>query len=260
MKVGILAGGRGERLSEETHLRPKPMVTIGGAPLLWHIMFHYAAYDHREFVIALGYLGDVVRDWCAEMANNRGGTYRAYGNGHAEVHLKRPDWIIHLVETGPETNTGGRIKALGPWLGDNTFFLTWGDGVSDVDLDALYAFHQDHGQPATLTAVHPPPRFGHLVLDGNRVMSFQEKPKGAEGWINGAFFVLDPEVLDRIAGPDTAFEGEPMQSLAADGALRAYRHEGFWHCVDTLSDKARLEALWAAGTTPWIPRNVEDWE
>jgi len=251
MKVGILAGGRGERLSEETHSRPKPMVTIGGAPLLWHIMTHYASYNHCEFVIALGYLGDVIRNWCAEMTKSRGGTYRAYGEGHAEVHLERPDWVIHLVETGPRTNTGGRIKALGPWLEDNTFFLTWGDGVSNVDLDALYAFHRSHGQPATLTAVHPPPRFGHLVLDGDRVMDFREKPKGVEGWVNGAFFVLDPVVLERIAGPDTAFEGEPMRSLVADGALRAYRHEGFWQPMDTLRDKNYLEDLWENGERPW---------
>lgn len=234
MKAAILVGGRGERLSEETVYRPKPMVEIGGRPLLWHIMMHYHAYGFSDFAIALGYKGNVVRQWFSD---------------HARTPIS--DWNVDLVDTGPDTNTGGRIKALEHVLGRNRFFLTWGDGVSDVDLHALLAFHQSHGRLATVTAVRPPPRFGHLQLEDNRVIDFKEKPRNTREWINGAFFVLEPEVFDLISGPETPFEGTPLETLAREGELMAYKHHGFWQCMDTLKDKQRLEDLWNNGDAPW---------
>src|SRR6266545_5502661 len=210
MKVAILAGGLGSRLAEETDVRPKPMVEIGGRPILWHIMRYYAAFGFREFAVALGYKGSVARSWFAS---------------HPEL---TDDWYIDLVDTGENTNTGGRIKRLAPVVGgEGTFMCTWGDGLGTVDLDALVAFHKDHGRLATLTAVRPPVRFGHMELDGDRVVEFSEKPPASEGWINGAFFVFEPGVFDYIAGDDTQFEKEPLERLAADDQLMAFRHEGF---------------------------------
>jgi glucose-1-phosphate cytidylyltransferase len=252
VKVGILAGGVGSRLSEETVLKPKPMVEIGGRPILWHIMKHYAAYGHRDFVIALGYKGEVVKRWLLEYASMPGdltvdlrdGRVTPHGNGN-------DDWTVELIDTGMATNTGGRIKRLAPYIGNETFMLTWGDGVSNVDLDALLAFHRSHGKLATLTAVRPPARFGHLQLEGPQVVEFSEKPQLGEGWINGAFFVLEPGVFDYVEGDQTQWEHEPLERLSRDGQLMAYRHESFWQCMDTLRDKKLLDELWDAGHAPW---------
>lgn len=252
MKVAILAGGFGSRLAEETEIRPKPMVEIGGRPILWHIMMHYHTYGHSEFHIALGYKGDHIKRWAKDLSSMGGHLTVRTGSGEVEVQENpTPDWTVHLVETGLHTLTGGRIKRLAPWIGNQPFMLTWGDGVSNVDLDALLAFHRSHGKLATMTAVRPPARYGHLRFDGDRVAEFTEKPQTTEGWINGAFFVLEPEVFDYIAGDDVMWEHEPMQALARDGELMAFRHESFWQCMDTLREKHLLESLWQGGDPPW---------
>lgn len=252
MKVAILAGGQGSRLSEETVLKPKPMVEIGGRPILWHIMMHYSCYGFKNFVIALGYKGEYIKkymvDYCALNSNltvNLGTGQVSTNGGHTQ------DWVVELIDTGMRTNTGGRIKRLAPWLGDGTFMLTWGDGVSTVNLRELLAFHRRHRRLATVTAVRPPARFGRLEIEGDRVVSFEEKPQMSEGWINGAFFVLEPGIFDYIEGDHTQFEREPLENLARDGQLMAFRHEGFWQCMDTLRDKVRLEKLWESGEAPW---------
>jgi glucose-1-phosphate cytidylyltransferase len=252
MKVAILAGGVGSRLAEETDTKPKPMVEIGGRPILWHIMMHYYHFGFKEFVIALGYKGTMIKkymvDYCSLNSDLtvrfRAGEVRNHGNGI-------PDWTVDMVDTGIRTQTGGRIKRLAPYIGSETFFLTWGDGVSNIDLNRLLDFHRSHGKLATLTAVRPPARFGHLVMDGNSVVEFSEKPQTMEGWINGAFFVLEPEVLDFIGGDETQWEREPMERLAREGQLMAYRHESFWQCMDTLRDKRLLDSLWRDGSAPW---------
>ena len=256
MRVAILAGGQGTRLAEETDVRPKPMVEIGGEPILWHIMRHYARFGHRDFVVALGYRGEYIKRYVVDRFTLGGNLRVDIANGtigHCDdgIPASRDEWAIELVETGVETQTGGRIKRLQPHLGSETFMLTWGDGVSDVDLDALVRFHRSHGRLATVTAVRPPSRFGQLDLDGDRVADFAEKPQLEEGWINGAFFVLEPEVFDYIEGDDTQWEAEPMERLAREGQLMAYRHRSFWQCMDTIRDKRLLEALWADGTAPW---------
>jgi glucose-1-phosphate cytidylyltransferase len=244
----------GTRLAEETEVKPKPMVEIGGYPILWHIMMHYWTYGFREFAIALGYKGDYIKRYMLEYASMGGDLLVRTGNGGGQAVLRRgpqPDWEVALVETGDKTLTGGRIKRLGPVLGGQTFCLTWGDGVANVNLAKLIAFHRAHGKLATVTAVRPPARFGHMLFDGDRVVEFQEKPQTAEGWINGAFFVLEPEVLGFIDGDDTMWENEPMRRLAEEGQLMAYRHEGFWACMDTIRDKRMLNELWQAGNAPW---------
>jgi glucose-1-phosphate cytidylyltransferase len=252
MKVAILAGGVGTRLAEETEIKPKPMVEIGGKPILWHIMMHYAYYGFKDFVIALGYKGEQIKKYMVDYAALNGNLRVNFRTGKVDMHSGvRPDWNVELVETGITTLTGGRIKRLQPYLGNETFMLTWGDGVSDVNLRELLAFHRSHGKLATLTAVRPPARFGHLTFDGNRVASFEEKPQTAEGWINGAYFVLEPGVFDYIDGDDTQWEKEPMERLARDGQLMAYKHCSFWQCMDTLRDKKLLEALWERGNAPW---------
>ena len=253
MKVAILAGGVGSRISEETEIKPKPMVEIGGKPILWHIMKHYAQYGFKDFVVALGYKGEYIKRYvvdysslhCDLTVSLRDGGVKRHENGDSD------DWTVNLVDTGLTTNTGGRIKRLAPYLDGETFMLTWGDGVSDVDLDRLLEFHRSHGRLATLTAVRPPARFGHLELDGDVVSEFSEKPQAREGWINGAFFVLEREVLDYIDGDDTQWEREPLERLARDGQLMAYRHDSFWQCMDTLRDKKLLDELWATGNAPW---------
>jgi glucose-1-phosphate cytidylyltransferase len=255
MKVAILAGGLGSRISEETEIKPKPMVEIGGRPILWHIMKHYAHHGYRDFVVALGYKGEVIKRYMVEYASLhsdltvdlRAGKVRRNGNGNGS---EPDDWTVDLIETGQETATGGRIKRLAPHVGEGTFMLTWGDGVSNIDLDRLLAFHRAHGKLATLTAVRPPARFGHLELDGDRIGEFSEKPQIGEGWINGAFFVLEPGVFDYIDGDATQWEREPLERLAKDGQLMAYRHEDFWQCMDTIRDKKLLEELWKDGA-PW---------
>lgn len=252
MKVAILAGGFGTRLAEETEVKPKPMVEIGGRPILWHIMMHYHAYGHRDFFIALGYKGEYIKRWAKEFCTLEGHMTVQTGTGTVtQFGASAPDWNLNLIETGLKTLTGGRIKRLQPWIGEETFMLTWGDGVSDVDLDRLLEFHRSHGRLATMTAVRPPARYGHLEFEGDRVMEFTEKPQTAEGWINGAFFVLEPAVFDYIAGDDVMWEQEPMRRLAADGELMAYRHESFWQCMDTLREKHILERYWQSGNPPW---------
>jgi glucose-1-phosphate cytidylyltransferase len=252
MKVAILAGGVGTRLAEETEVKPKPMVEIGGRPILWHIMMHYSHYGFGEFVVALGYKGEVIKRYMVDYCSLNSNLTVRLQTGEVELNGGyRPDWTVELVDTGVSTLTGGRIKRLAPYLGDGTFMLTWGDGVSDVNLRDLLAFHRAHGRLATLTAVRPPARFGHLDLDGDRVVEFSEKPQTREGWINGAFFVLEPGALDYIDGDDTQWEREPMERLARDGQLMAYRHTSFWQCMDTLRDKRLLETLWEGGRAPW---------
>ena len=254
MKVAILAGGVGTRLVEETEVKPKPMVTIGGRPILWHIMMHYAHYGHKEFVIALGYKGEAIKRYMVECSSLNSNLTVNMATGQVRMHtngIPQQDWTVHLVDTGEPTLTGGRIKRLAPFLGNETFMLTWGDGVSDVDLDKLLAFHRSYGKLATVTAVRPPARFGLLEFDGDRVAKFSEKPQIGEGWINGAFFVLEPKVLDYIDGDITQWEREPMERLARDGQLMAYRHTSFWQCMDTLRDKRLLESLWESGKAPW---------
>ncbi len=252
MKVAILAGGVGTRLVEETEVKPKPMVEIGGRPILWHIMRHYAQYNFKDFVIALGYKGEVIKKYMVDYANLNSNLTVNLSSGKVTAHGGfRPDWNVDLVDTGVATLTGGRIKRLAPYIGNETFMLTWGDGVSDVNLNDLLAFHRRHGKLATLTAVRPPARFGHLVFDGDKVSQFSEKPQTMEGWINGAFFVLEPKVFEYIDGDDTQWEREPMERLAANGQLMAYRHTSFWQCMDTLRDKRLLEELWQAGKAPW---------
>jgi glucose-1-phosphate cytidylyltransferase len=252
MKVGILAGGKGTRLAEETEVRPKPMVEIGGMPIIWHIMKHYAHYGFKDFAVALGYKGEYIKKYMVDYASLSSNLTVNLKDGKiTQDEAERPDWMIDLVDTGFETQTGGRIKRLAPYMGNETFMLTWGDGVSTVDLHELLKFHRSHGKIATLTAVRPPARYGHLMFDGDRVAEFAEKPQTAEGWINGAFFVLEPEVFDYIEGDETPFEWSPMQTLAAEGQLMAYKHDGFWQCMDTLREKYILETLWQNGEAPW---------
>jgi glucose-1-phosphate cytidylyltransferase len=252
MKVMILAGGVGSRLAEETTIRPKPMVEIGGLPILWHIMSHYASFGHDEFVVALGYKGEEVKRYFADRCSLIGDLAIDLGAGNVESRGgRRPDWNVELIETGADTQTGGRIKRLQPYSGGGTFMLTWGDGVSDIDIDALVAFHKNHGKLCTMTAVRPPARFGHMEMDGDAIVEFSEKPQTGEGWINGAFFVCEPEIFDYIDGDTTPWEREPLERLAKDGQLMAYRHESFWQCMDTLRDKQHLQALWDSGQAPW---------
>ena len=252
MKVAILAGGAGTRLAEETQIKPKPMVEIGGHPILWHIMKHYSHYGFSEFVIALGYKGEVIKrymlDYCSLNSNLKvnlktGEVYNEGGN--------KPDWTVELVDTGKSTLTGGRIKRLAPYIGNETFMLTWGDGLSNVNLHDLLAFHRSHGKLATVTAVRPPARYGYMVFDGDSVAEFSEKPQIGEGWINGAFFVLEPGIFDYIEGDMTQWEKEPLEGLAQDGQLMAYKHRAFWQCMDTLREKYLLENLWQSGSPPW---------
>ncbi len=252
MKVVILAGGVGSRLMEETNSRPKPMVEIGGKPILWHIMKYYGAFGYREFIIALGYKGEYIKRWFVEYVSLTSDMTVCTGTGSVVTTTAHDDdWDVHLVDTGQMTGTGGRIKRLRTVIGENEFLLTWGDGVSDVDIDTLVAFHRSHGRYCTLTATRPPARFGHLELDGDRITQFTEKPQASEGWINGAFFVCRPEVFDYIPADETMFEKEPLERLADEGQLMAYKHHGFWQCMDTLRDRVRLEKLWDGGSPPW---------
>jgi glucose-1-phosphate cytidylyltransferase len=254
MKVAILAGGMGTRLAEETDQRPKPMVEIGGKPILWHIMKHYSEYGMDEFVIALGYKKEAIIRYFVDLHYYSSDLTIRTGDGSITVHRERrrePDWTVHLVDTGALTETGGRLKRLAPYIADSTFMLTWCDGLSDVDLTKLFAFHRAHGKLATVTTVRAPARFGYVELDGADVSGFREKSIDDERWINGAFFVLEPGVLDYIEGDDTSWERGPMVRLAADKQLAAYRHDSFWQCMDTLREKRLLEDLWNQGQAPW---------
>jgi glucose-1-phosphate cytidylyltransferase len=253
----ILAGGLGTRLAEETEVKPKPMVEIGGRPILWHIMKHYAQHDCDEFYVALGYKGDAIKRFFIDYYSLSSSMTVTLSDGRVDVRddmddrSRRDDWVVHLCDTGESTLTGGRVKRLGPWLGDETFMVTYGDGVSNVDIGALLRFHRSHGRIATVTAVRPPARFGGLLFEGDLVVDFTEKPQVGEGWINGGFLVFEPEVFHYLSGDGSSLESDALERLAADRQLAAYRHEGFWQCMDTLRDKKMLENLWDTGQAPW---------
>ncbi len=253
MKAVILAGGFGSRLSEETQLKPKPMVEVGGRPILWHIMNLYSAHGINEFIIALGYKAEVIKGYFLNFYALNNDVSIDLARGKTEIYDgNSPSWKVHLVDTGLYTQTGGRLKRIRQWLRDEeTFMFTYGDGVADVDLKALLRFHQAHGKLATVTTVRPPARFGRMAFCGDQVTQFSEKPVDGEGWINGGFFVLNCEAIDYIDGDDTPWEQAPLHRLARDGQLMAYRHQGFWSCMDTIREKNFLETLWAQGNAPW---------
>jgi glucose-1-phosphate cytidylyltransferase len=253
VKAVILAGGLGTRISEETHLRPKPMVEIGGKPILWHILKMYSAHDVNEFVICCGYKGYIIKEYFANYFLHMSDVTFCMANNRMEVHHKHAEpWRVTLVDTGDDTMTGGRLRRIRDYIQDEqAFCFTYGDGVSDVDIAATIAFHRRHGKLATVTAVQPPGRYGALQCDGSAVTGFSEKPRGDGGLINGGFFVLSPRCLERIADDATAWEREPMTQLAADGELMAYEHKGFWQPMDTLREKNLLESLWSEGRAPW---------
>jgi glucose-1-phosphate cytidylyltransferase len=252
MKVVILAGGLGTRLAEETEIKPKPMVEIGGRPILWHIMKHYAHYGFKEFFIALGYRGEIVKrfflDYCSLSGSMTVDLSQRVVNNHEN---ECEDWVVHLKDTGHQTNTGGRVKRLQPWLSDGPFMLTYGDGVSDVDLSKLLQFHREQGRIATVTAVRPPARFGGLIFSGELVTEFTEKPQIGEGWINGGFMIFEPAVFDYLKNDESSLEIDALERLAADKQLAAFRHEAFWQCMDTMREVRLLESLWRTNSAPW---------
>jgi glucose-1-phosphate cytidylyltransferase len=253
VKAVILAGGYGTRLSEETHSRPKPMVEIGGRPMLWHIMKMYSAHDVNDFIICCGYRGYMIKEYFANFSLHMSDI--TFDLEHNTVHVRKErtePWKVTLIDTGEGTLTGGRLKRVADYVdGENEFCMTYGDGLSDIDISATITFHREHGRLATVTAVKPPGRFGALELEGQRVTGFMEKPTGDEGLINGGFFVLDPRCLDLIEGDDTRWEDEPLTRLAAEDQLRAYEHHGFWQPMDTVRERNLLEDLWASGGAPW---------
>jgi glucose-1-phosphate cytidylyltransferase len=253
MKVVILAGGLGTRLSEETVLKPKPMVEVGGKPILWHIMKIYSHYGFNDFVVCLGFKGYVIKEYFSNYFLHMSDVTFDMSTNTMEVHHKKAEpWRVTLVDTGQETMTGGRLKRVAPYLGNEPFMMTYGDGVANVDIAKLVAFHRSHGCLATVTSTQPSGRFGALCFgEGDQVTAFQEKPAGDGNWINGGFFVLDSKVIDCITGDATLFEREPMEGLARDGQLMAYKHDGFWQPMDTLRDKTQLEELWGTGKAPW---------
>lgn len=253
MKAIILAGGMGTRLAEETQLRPKPMVEIGGKPILWHIMKIYASYGIKEFVITLGYKGEMIKEYFLNFYALNNDVTVDLMTGVTTIHDgTQPDWKVHLIDTGLATQTGGRLKRVKRWLGtDETFLFTYGDGVADLDVESTIKFHHDHGKLATVTSVRPPARFGRIGFEGDRILDFNEKPQSGEGWINGGFFVLNRKVIDFIDNDQTSWEREPLQRLAHGGELVGYRHYGFWSCMDTLREKQFLEELWMSGKAPW---------
>ena len=252
MKAVILAGGLGTRISEETSVRPKPMIEIGGKPILWHILKMYSAHGVNDFVICCGYKGYVIKEYFANYFLHMSDVTFDMVNNQMEVHQHNAEpWRVTLVDTGDDTMTGGRLKRVAPFLGDDDFCLTYGDGVGNIDIAKSLAFHRAHGRQATMTAVQPPGRFGALDLDGDVVKNFLEKPHGDGGWINGGFFVLSPKVIDLIDGDDCIWERKPLERLATAGELMAFQHKGFWQPMDTLRDKTHLEELWASGKAPW---------
>lgn len=252
MKAVILAGGLGTRLAEETEFRPKPMVEIGGRPILWHIMKIYYAHGIRDFVVCCGYKGYLIKEYFANYALHMSDVTFDMGTGQREVHQNSSeDWRVTLVDTGEKTQTGGRLRRVRQYLGDEDFCFTYGDGLADIDIQELVAFHRQHGKLATVTTTQPPGRFGALDVQGQRVIGFREKPQGDGSWINAGFFVLSPRVIDYIDADDTAWEREPVERLAAEGNLMGFAHRGFWRPMDTLRDKQYLEQTWASGTAPW---------
>ena len=252
VKAVILAGGVGSRLSEETDLKPKPMIEIGGKPILWHIMKGYSAHGVNDFVICLGYKGYLIKEYFANYFLHMCDVTFDIARNEMEVHQSMAEpWRVTLVETGEETMTGGRLQRVLGYVDDGDFCFSYGDGVADVDISALMTFHREHGAIATVTAVQPPGRFGAMEVDGDRILRFQEKPRGDGAWINGGFFVLSPEVGRYLDGDDTVWEQEPLRRLAEDGQLSSFRHKGFWQPMDTLRDKRHLEELWESGEAPW---------
>ena len=252
MKVIILAGGFGTRLSEYTGTVPKPMVPVGGRPILWHIMRTYAHFGHKDFYLALGYKAEFIKEYFLNYRSVNSDFTVDLGTGVVEPHqTDEADWRVTLVQTGLDSMTGGRVKRLQSFIGNEPFMLTYGDGVADIDLGALLDFHRSHGKMVTVSAVHPGARFGELVITSDEVKSFQEKPQIGQGWINGGYFVMQPEFFDLIAGDSTILERDPLEEVARMGELMAFRHEGFWQCMDTKRDRDSLEELWQAGNAPW---------
>ena len=253
MQTVILAGGLGTRISEESHLKPKPMIEIGGRPILWHIMKLFSHYGFNDFIVCLGYKGYVIKEYFSNYVLHNADLTVDLAKGSIEYHAtKHEPWRVTLVDTGEDTMTGGRLKRVAPFLkADEPFFFTYGDGVADLDLTKLAAFHRSHGRDATVTAVAPPGRYGALEIASSQVQRFIEKPPGDNGLINGGFFVLSPSVIDRVAADETIWEQEPLEGLARDGQLMAFPHDGFWAAMDTLRDKTQLETLWASGQAPW---------
>lgn len=253
MKVVLLAGGFGTRISEESHLRPKPMIEIGGKPILWHIMKEYSHYGFNEFVICAGYKQQVIKEFFANYFLHMSDITFDMQNNQMEVHNNSAEpWKVTVVDTGLNTMTGGRVKRVRDYIGDETFLLTYGDGVCDVNIHQMLEFHRAHGKMATMTAIQPEGRFGVLDMTGDRIDAFREKSKGDTGWINGGYMVLEPKILDFIEGDETIFERQPLEKAAQQGELMAYRHEGFWQCMDTLRDKEKLEEMIEKGNAPWI--------
>ena len=252
MQAVILAGGLGTRISEETHLKPKPMIEIGGRPILWHILKIYSSHGINDFIICAGYKGYIIKEYFANYFLHMSDVTFDMSRNSMEVHTRNADpWRVTVVDTGEETMTGGRLARARPYLNGETFCFTYGDGVANVNLKALLAFHKAHGHRASLTAVQPAGRYGALDIAGNQVQRFHEKPQGDGAWVNGGFFILEPSVIDLIAGDETTFEREPLETLAAEGELHAFKHDGFWQPMDTLRDKQYLEDLWAKGQAPW---------
>ena len=252
MKVILLAGGFGTRLSEYTDSIPKPMVTVGGRPMLWHIMRTYAHFGHTNFYLALGYKAELIKEYFLHYRSINSDFTVDLATGEVSPHQRdEADWRVTLVNTGLESMTGGRVKRMQSFIGNEAFMLTYGDGVADIDLDALLKFHRSHGKMVTVTAVHPGARFGELLIESDQVRSFQEKPQMGQGWINGGYFVIEPEFFELIGGDTTILEREPLEQVASMGELMAYRHEGFWHCMDTKRDKDSLEELWQTGRAIW---------
>ena len=258
LKVVLLAGGYGTRLSEETHERPKPMVEIGGKPILWHIMSKFALHGLENFYVACGYKGEYIKRFFAGFHYQNADLTVSLVDGTRTVsNIASPDWTVSCIDTGRDTMTGGRLRHMAHHLSDGTFMCTYGDGLCDVDIDALLAFHRQHGKLATVTAVHPPARFGLLELDGENVTSFSEKKQTGHDWINGGFFVFEPGILDYIEGPESSLEADVLEKVAADGEMRAFRHNGFFQPMDTLREKNLLEKIWQCGDAPWATHGGE---
>jgi len=255
MKVIILAGGFGTRLSEYTESIPKPMVPVGGKPILWHVMQRYAYYGHKDFYIALGYKAETIKEYFLKFSSINSDFSINLNSGKLDIHNSNGlDWRVTLVDTGQDSMTGGRVKQMQPYIGNESFMVTYGDGVANIDIDALEKFHQDHGKLVTVTAVHPVARFGELEIEGECVKSFQEKPQVTRGWINGGFFICQPEFCNLINNDSTILEREPLESVANQGELMAYKHHGFWQCMDTKRDKDLLENLWSKNQAPWYTK------